>query len=199
MLEAALVELTHVIEPIFRASHGTTLGYCMRGSLATPILDTAGHRRDAERLCSQLIKPVREQLILACSQIVVSDLSTIQSVIMRLLSQLRLFRLAFLPTFNEITFLSALTVTEGADQSWTIPTVICSDQRLNLLRSSAWKPWALGLASPWRAGYVALTTGHLGSLVYVIIYSIWLPIPASAKRLLRRIVHTKLGRGPSNA
>jgi FMN phosphatase YigB (HAD superfamily) len=192
LLEAALPELGLALEPIFRARHGTVLGYRQEGATVRAVLEEAtdlarSFERQAEGLSDRIRQGVLEG-IRAESPFLPSASSCRDLRI----AQFRLARLAYFPSRLERRLLGCLPVTEGADSAWALPAVLCGSSEgppglLNRLRR-----WCVGLESPWRAGYVAETLGLPGSLLYVLAQMGWLAIPSGWKRALRSAIQRQV-------
>jgi len=188
LLEAALPELGLALEPIFRARHGTVMGYRQIENRVEAILDVDPQRRRHELEGYPQLDAIRQGLIEGCRQRLISGSRSQWLVLGRWLAQVRLMRLAYFPSRHEIRLLGALPISEGSESQWNMPAIVTCSSQVAGNQPMALREWSQGLESPWRAGYIASTAGFLGCTFYVLLQSIWLPLPAAAKRLLRRRV-----------
>ena len=186
-LEAALPELGPALEPIFRARHGTVMGYCQVHGHVEAILDDDPLRRRHEQDGETHFDAIRQGLIEGCRQLATDDgRKSLLPAIDRCVAQVRLMRLAYFPSRQEIGLLGALPISEGSEPQWNMPAIVAFSSKGSGNRFTALRDWAQGLESPWRAGYVASTAGALGATLYFLAQMIWVPLPAAAKRFLRR-------------
>ena len=188
-LEAALPELGLTLEPIFRARHGTVMGYRQVHDHVEAILDDDPLRRRHELGCDTHIDAIRQGLIEGCRQRVTGGRRSLLPAIGRFLAQVRLMRLAYFPSRQEIRLLGAVPISEGSEPQWNMPAIVTFSGKGVGSRSTLLRDWAQGLESPWRAGYVASTAGIVGVTLYFLAQMIWLPLPASVKRTARQNAH----------
>jgi hypothetical protein len=185
-LEAALPELGPALEPIFRARHGTVIGYRQVHAHVEAILDDDPLRRRHEQDGDTHLEAIRQGLIEGCLQRVTGSRRSLFPAIDRCVAQVRLMRLAYFPSRQEIRLLGGLPISEGSEPQWNMPAIVAFSSKGSGNRFTALRDWAQGLESPWRAGYVASTAGALGATLYFLAQMIWVPLPAAAKRFLRR-------------
>lgn len=192
LLEAALPELGLALEPVFRARHGTVLGYVQQGSEVRAVLEEAtSPRRSFESGAEALSNRIRSGL-LAFTRAQAGQPGSSQPWRTRLVAQLRLARLAYFPSRSERSLLGAMPVTEGADSAWALAAVLTVSPKGPAGLANRLRRWGAGLESPWRAGYVAETLGLPGSLAYALVQIGWLAIPPGWKRALRSAVQRRV-------
>jgi hypothetical protein len=185
LLEAALPELGLALEPVFRARHGTVTGYRQVADRVEAILDDDPHRRSHEQMGEANSDQIRKGLIGGCRLLAKTRGISDGSALSRAFAQLRLMRLAFAPTRQEISILGQLPISEGADPLWSLPAIICSPKAATQRPLDCLREWACGLESPWRGGYIASTAGTAGTIGYILLQTLWLPLPPAVKRVVR--------------
>lgn len=192
LLEAALPELGLALEPIFRARHGTVLGYeQVDGKVQAVLENPEDGSRNFERQAEPLSDRIRAGLM-ACCRAEAGWGRSGHTWRIRLGAQLRLARLAYFPGAVERQLLGALPVTEGADSAWALPAVLNRGVADPADLGSRLRRWSSGLESPWRAGYVAETLGFPGALGYVLAQAVWVATPSRWKRSLRSGVQRRV-------
>ena len=154
--EAAPWHLAFLFEAVCRAREGTVLGYERLGDgRVAPVLETGGPARGAERAGEDAAERVRAGILdrVAWYGRTLTPAGPFRNA--RFRAQAGLLRLAFFPRAWELEAVASLVHTESHAPAWSEP--LLDPARPSPLTSP--RRWLRGLASPWRAGYVAATGG----------------------------------------
>lgn len=186
--EASACHVALLLEGVFRADEGTTIGYTEEDGVVRPVLAGDCPAREAERLAQTFAGWIRAGIVqYALDHADGREWTAAADEEIRRVAQDKLFRLAFFPTAAQISVARQLVHTESHAPDWSVPLIypIRSHPIANPRR------WLHGLASPWRSGYVAATGGTVLSALNVGIQAALIRLPiwveARAAALARRI------------
>jgi hypothetical protein len=180
LLESAPWQAALLLEPICRAMHGTVLGYARDDAgRVHALFDEGSPARLAELEAQPQAEAIRQGVLDYVTQAAVAIEVPEPAQRMRRRAQWQLLRLAWLPSSAEVGLLSGLVHTESHVADWA-PSLV-SDERSSPWRSP--RRWLAGLASPWRGGYVAVTAGRTGGLVFLGLEALLITFPAVRRGL----------------
>lgn len=188
--EAAAWHASLLLESVFRADEGTTVGYVDSGKGVQPVLAEVGPARAAEIACEPLASNIREgilQYVHTYAGYAPIVASTDQALRSR--AQTSLLRLAFFPTREQLALAKHLVHTESHAPDWSMPLVIPPPRN----PVTAPRAWLRGLSSPWRAGYVAASGGTALAAANAIFQAALLRLPCAAERTVARVARRLAG------
>lgn len=178
--ESAPWQAAFLLEPICRAAHGTVLGYARDGAgCVQPQLDEGSPARQAEIDAQAQVVAIRQGVLDHVAEAALAMEIPESARRMRRRVQWQLLRLAWLPNPDEVQLLSGLVHTESHVADWA--PVLVSNESPSPWRSP--RRWLAGLASPWRGGYVVVTTGRAGGLAFLCLEALLIAFPATKQRL----------------